>query len=195
MLSEKVRRWWPDPVRDVVLNGWLASPAVPDVVRALGWARYGARVARSARIRPRVVLGGRGVTVGEWAYVNHGALIDDHVTLGEKVFVGPGARILTATHRVGGPSWRAGEAVTLPVVVGDGCWVGAGAIILPGVTVAPGCVIGAGAVVAGDTARDGLYVGVPARRVRDLPGSDLPDEQGRNVGREVEADAGDAGGQ
>ena len=47
-------------------------------------------------------------------------------------------------------------------------------MILGGVTIAPGCVIGAGAVVTRSTERDGVYVGVPARRVRDLvdvPGS------------------------
>ncbi|WP_249354641.1 DapH/DapD/GlmU-related protein [Rhodococcus sp. USK13] len=53
-------------------------------------------------------------------------------------------------------------------MVGDGCWIGAGAIILPGVTVGEGCVVGAGAVVTRDCSPNGLYVGSPARRVRDL---------------------------
>jgi len=39
----------------------------------------------------------------------------------------------------------------------------------PGVSIAPGGVIGAGAVAASDTEPDGLYVGVPARRIKDLP--------------------------
>lgn len=56
----------------------------------------------------------------------------------------------------------------MTTTVGDGCWIGANATILPGVTVAPGCVIAAGAVVTKDTEPDGLYAGVPARRVRDL---------------------------
>ena len=42
------------------------------------------------------------------------------------------------------------------------------AIILPGVTIAEGCVIAAGAVVNKSTEPDGLYAGVPARRVKDL---------------------------
>jgi maltose O-acetyltransferase len=40
--------------------------------------------------------------------------------------------------------------------------------VLPGVTVGDGCVIAAGAVVNADCQPDGLYAGVPARRVRDL---------------------------
>nr|WP_246078761.1 DapH/DapD/GlmU-related protein [Modestobacter excelsi] len=54
------------------------------------------------------------------------------------------------------------------VIIGRGSWIGAAATVLPGVTVAPGCVIAAGAVVTRDTQPDGLYVGVPARRIRSL---------------------------
>lgn len=55
-----------------------------------------------------------------------------------------------------------------PITVGKGCWIGANAIILPGVTIGDGCIIGAGAVVNKDCAPNGLYVGVPTKRVRDL---------------------------
>ena len=47
-------------------------------------------------------------------------------------------------------------------------WLGARVVVLPGVQVAPGCIVGAGAVVTRDTEPDGVYVGVPARRIRDL---------------------------
>ncbi|WP_247602466.1 DapH/DapD/GlmU-related protein [Gordonia rubripertincta] len=58
-----------------------------------------------------------------------------------------------------------------PIVVGDYCWIGAGAIILPGVVVGEGCIISAGAVVIRDCEPNGLYAGVPAIRKRDLPTS------------------------
>jgi len=63
---------------------------------------------------------------------------------------------------------RAGPATWRSIVVGDGTWIGANVVILPGVTIGAGCVTGAGSVPAGDYRPDGLYVGVPARRVRDL---------------------------
>jgi maltose O-acetyltransferase len=56
-----------------------------------------------------------------------------------------------------------------PVRIGSGCWLGAGVIIVPGVEVGAGCVIAAGAVVASDLPANGLYGGVPARRIDDLP--------------------------
>ncbi|GAB4370983.1 MAG: acetyltransferase [Kiloniellaceae bacterium] len=49
--------------------------------------------------------------------------------------------------------------------VGERCFLGVNATLRDGVSVAPGCVVGAGAVVARATEPDGLYVGVPARRV------------------------------
>ena len=57
------------------------------------------------------------------------------------------------------------------VRIGDGCWLGAaaGVIVLPGVTIGPGCLISAGPVVTKDTEPNGIYVGIPARRVRTLP--------------------------
>jgi acetyltransferase-like isoleucine patch superfamily enzyme len=49
--------------------------------------------------------------------------------------------------------------------VGDRCFLGVNTTLRDGISVAPGCVVGAGAVVARTTEPDGLYVGVPAKRV------------------------------
>ena len=113
---------------------------------------------------------GFGTQIGDGSYVNTGVHFDDTapVRLGKHVFVGPGAMFLTATHEVGTIDQRAGTSAHIPVAVEDGSWVGARAIILPGVTVGAGCVIGAGSVVTKDCEPNGLYLGVPARRVREL---------------------------
>ena len=55
-----------------------------------------------------------------------------------------------------------------PINIEDGVWIGAEVIILPGITIGSGCVIGAGSVVAKDTEKDSLYVGIPARKVKNL---------------------------
>ena len=54
------------------------------------------------------------------------------------------------------------------VVLGEQCWVGMNATILPGVHLGPHTVVGAGAVVKGTLEPNGVYAGVPARRIRDL---------------------------
>ena len=79
--------------------------------------------------------------------------------------MGPNVTITTTTHNV-----RAGSRYmfVLPVTVEDDCWVGAGCTILPGVTLGNGCNIGAGAVVARDIPSATLAVGVPAKVIRVL---------------------------
>ncbi|MFJ6163382.1 acyltransferase [Pseudarthrobacter sp. NPDC092200] len=89
--------------------------------------------------------------------------------MGSGVFVGPRAVFATRNHVLGDSSRRAGPNIDQPIFIGSGCWVGAGAIVLGNVNVAPGCVIAAGAVITKDTEPNGLYAGVPALRIKDLP--------------------------
>jgi len=58
--------------------------------------------------------------------------------------------------------------VVAPVKVGNNVFIGRRATILPGTDIGDNCVIGAGAVVKGKLEPNGVYAGVPARRIRDL---------------------------
>ncbi|MGP9693531.1 acyltransferase [Brachybacterium sp. AOP25-B2-12] len=112
------------------------------------------------------------VTAGPGCFLNAQVFLDSGaIRLGRNVYLGPRAMLLTSTHEIGDHDRRAGEPVHRGIEVGDGTWIGAGAVVLPGVRIGAGCVIGAGAVVTADCAPDGVYVGVPARRVRSLPDS------------------------
>jgi maltose O-acetyltransferase len=104
-------------------------------------------------------------------FINEGCSFDnlERVTIGDRVHVGPEVLFGTSSHEMGCSKARAGDVFLAPLVVGSGCWIGARAVILPGVTIGEGCVVGAGAVVTKDCLPHGLYAGVPARRVRDLP--------------------------
>jgi maltose O-acetyltransferase len=63
-------------------------------------------------------------------------------------------------------SWAMTEA--RPVRVGAGTWLGIGVAVLPGVTIGEGCVVGANAVVTQDLPDYSIAVGVPARILRNL---------------------------
>ena len=56
----------------------------------------------------------------------------------------------------------------LPVMIEDGCWIGGGVIILPGVTIGQKSVIGAGSVVTKDIPANSLAVGNPCRVIRKI---------------------------
>lgn len=128
--------------------------------------RLGGVTAGTRAISSGVRFTGPGITIGRRTFLNTGTLLDASaaICIGDDVAVGPRVTILTATHDVGPAGRRAGALRALPVVVGNGCWIGAGVTILPGVTIGPGCIIAAGAVVIHDCGSAGTYVGVPARR-------------------------------
>jgi acetyltransferase-like isoleucine patch superfamily enzyme len=116
-------------------------------------------------IRPgRMAFGDRVFVNGRCTFEPGQAGID----IEDDVFIAQSVIITAETHEIGPRSQRAGAVISRAVVIGRGSWIGAAATVLPGVTVAPGCVIAAGAVVTKDTQPDGLYVGVPARRLRSL---------------------------
>ncbi|WP_058235191.1 acyltransferase [Devriesea agamarum] len=125
----------------------------------------------SCFIQQRCIFRGFSTRIGEGSYINYGVYFDDNapVILGRNVGVGPMTKFITASHRLGPSEHRiSGGFAGGPIVVEDGCWIGANVTVLPNVTIGRGCVIGAGAVVTRDCEPDGLYVGVPARRIRDL---------------------------
>ena len=104
------------------------------------------------------------------------------VTIGDNVVVGLGSRVITH-----GPI-RGGR----PVTIGSDVFIGANAIVLPGVTIGDGCLIGAGAVVTQDVPPMSIVAGNPARVVGDRDPEELRRtreclEQGRPVGHVAEA--------
>lgn len=115
--------------------------------------------------RPKVKLGAN-------VYINSGLLIDGQglVEIGNNVRIGPRVSIITGDHDItSDPAARASHNVSYyPCRIGNGVWIGAGAVVLPKADIADGCVVGAGAVVTKSTDPNGLYLGIPARRVRDL---------------------------
>ena len=74
---------------------------------------------------------------------------------------------INSTHETGDCYQRAGKGYALPIKIEDGYWIGANTTIMPGVTIAKGCIIAANSLVTKDTEPNGLYVGQPAKRVKD----------------------------
>jgi acetyltransferase-like isoleucine patch superfamily enzyme len=112
------------------------------------------------------------VSFGHRCYVNRDCWFDAGaatITIGAHVVIAAHVSFQAATHQLGGAERRAEKDEAQSIVVEDGCWIGVGAIVMPGVRIAAGCVIGAGAVVVCDTEPNGVYVGMPAKRQSDLP--------------------------
>jgi acetyltransferase-like isoleucine patch superfamily enzyme len=91
------------------------------------------------------------------------------LTVGRGVGIGPGVKIITSAHELPAPGRvqpiMAQPLRFAPVILEDGCDIGVGAIIMPGVTVGEGAQVGAGAVVTADVGAGTVVVGIPARRL------------------------------
>ncbi|MDW3214164.1 MAG: DapH/DapD/GlmU-related protein [Ilumatobacteraceae bacterium] len=112
----------------------------------------------------------RRLRIGDRGWINAGCYFDASapITIGDDVAIGQGVLILTQSHELGPSERRAGALTDAPVTIGDGCWLGARSVILPGVTIERGSIVAAGAVVRHDVPPDTLVAGVPARTIRDL---------------------------
>lgn len=87
----------------------------------------------------------------------------DTITIGTKVAISREAFLCTASHDVGIPSR---PLITAPIKICDGVWIGARAIIMPGVTIGEGAVVAAGAVVTRDVAPWTIVGGCPAKFIK-----------------------------
>lgn len=101
------------------------------------------------------------------------------ITVGNNVLIASNVQIYTATHPVElldrlTPNWQPESkeyfcrTYALPVTIGDGCWIGGGAIILPGVNIGKGSVIGAGSVVVKDIPANCVAVGNPCKVIKKI---------------------------
>ena len=156
-------------LRDLLVNTVGASILLPTQLRWLILRAYGIHIERAA-VRERCYFGGNHVTIGRATYVNTGVFFDGTaaIVVGNRVHLGMQAMILTGGHELGPAQCRAGEVNPAPVRIEDGAWIGARAILMPGVRIGAGAVVAAGAVVTSNCEAGGLYGGIPARLLREL---------------------------
>lgn len=114
--------------------------------------------------------GGRHVHFGRNIYANFNlTLVDDtHIYVGDNTMFGPNVVVATAGHPLLPELREQGYQYNAPVHIGRNCWIGAGAILLPGVTVGDNAVIGAGSIVTRDVPANVLAVGNPCRVLREI---------------------------
>ena len=113
---------------------------------------------------------GKHVHFGKNIYANFNlTLVDDtHIYVGDYTMFGPGVVVATAGHPILPELRQQGYQYNSPVKIGKNCWIGAGALIMPGVTIGDNTVIGAGSVVTKDIPANVVAVGNPCRVLREI---------------------------
>lgn len=115
-------------------------------------------------------FGGAHIHLGNNVYANFNlTCVDDtHIYIGDYTMFGPNVTVATAGHPLLPSLRERGYQYNMPVHIGRNCWIGAGAIILPGITVGDNVVIGAGSIVTKDLPSNVLAVGNPCRILREI---------------------------
>jgi maltose O-acetyltransferase len=113
---------------------------------------------------------GYNIRAGRNLFVNYGCVFLDcaPVVIGDDVQIGPAAQLYTAAHPLDPAQRRRGIESARPIRIGDGAWIGGGAIVLPGVGIGDEAVIAAGSVVTRDVSARTVVAGNPARVIRHI---------------------------
>lgn len=157
--------WWIHSAK--VLRCKAAASPYPSV-RALLLRRSGARIGRNVEINFGDLVLGRGRT-------------PPPLVLGDRAALGPYVTFLTSSYPNDSilcehPGVKRHVCRFRPIVVDEDAWIGAGAIIFPGVRIGRCAIVGAGAVVNRDVPPFAVVAGVPARLLRMLSQEEAPRE-------------------
>lgn len=126
-------------------------------------AKIGKRTLPCRRVEVLLPLGlklGNGVAVGWFAELDARGGIE----VGDNTNISSHVKIITGSHDIDDPYFTADFK---PVIIGERCWLGTGAIVLQGVTIGDGAIVAAGAVVTKDIPPYEIWGGVPAKKIRD----------------------------
>ena len=115
-------------------------------------------------------MGACHVHFGKHIYCNFGVtMVDDtHIYVGDHTMLGPHVTVATAGHPILPELREKGYQCNAPVHIGKNCWIGAGALIMPGITIGDNVVVGAGSVVTKNLPDNVLAVGNPCRVLREV---------------------------
>ena len=110
------------------------------------------------------------VIIGDHTRIGLHNTIIGPVDIGSHVNLAQGITVTALNHNFSDTKKRIDEqgVITNPVTIEDDVWVGANAVILPGVTIGEHCVVAAGAVVTKDVPPHSLVAGVPAKVIKKI---------------------------
>lgn len=127
---------------------------------------FGAKIGRGLIIKNNVnIKFPWKLTIGDDCWIGEGVWIDnlDSVTIGNDVCISQGAMLLTGNHDYTQSSMPYRNA---PIRIADGAWIGAKAIVCPGISVGTHAILTVGSIATKDMQPSTIYQGNPAKEIR-----------------------------
>lgn len=166
LLGDRMRAvWW--KLRGACLGGKSRIGQGCKITRPWCFST-GARAQLEALVFIKVTSDAASVKMGKEVFIGYGAELDisDSLTLGDHVLIAPGCFITDHHHKRGAHNLIALQGCeSAPVVIEDDVWLGANAVVLPGIRIGRGAIVGAGAVVTHDVESMSIVAGVPAKPI------------------------------
>jgi putative colanic acid biosynthesis acetyltransferase WcaF len=150
-------------VQWMFVASWLPGSAHRRLLLRLFGARIGKGVVIKQRVRVKFPWR---LSVGDHTWIGEDVWIDNLalVTIGADCCLSQGAYLCTGSHDWSRSSF---DLITKPIVIGEGAWIAARAVVGPGVEVGEGAVLGLGSAATRDLAPWQVHLGVPARPVAE----------------------------
>ncbi len=127
---------------------------------------FSAKIGKGVTLKPSInIKYPWNLEIGDYSSVGEGSWFDSlaAIKIGSNVCISQGTYLCTGNHDVSDPAFG---LIVKPITIEDGAWVGARAIVLPGVTLRSHSVVAAGAVVSKDTEPYMIYAGNPAKEIK-----------------------------
>ena len=127
---------------------------------------------RKVKISPTAFLKyPENISIGNNTFINHHCCIwaapNGPISIGDNVLLGPNVCLTSSNHGIAsGVPIREQPGVDAPIVIGNDVWLGANVVVTAGVNIGNGCVVGAGAVVTTDLPSNSICGGIPAKVLR-----------------------------
>ena len=164
-LKVRVHQFLED-LKYVLLNYFVAN--IPCWhIRKLFYRMFGMQIGKNTRIHMKcIILSPQRIKIGERTVINEHCFIDGRggLKIGNDSSISVFSMIITGSHDMYSESFKYKSA---PITIGNNVWLGARAIVLSKAEIEDYAVIGAGAVFMGLAKQNGVYLGVPAKWVKD----------------------------
>jgi maltose O-acetyltransferase len=169
MVLQKIKKRIGKKLKFILLNTIASSFVTPRFFRCFIYRLLGIKT-ETTNISSGCLIFGNNIIIGKGTFINYRCVFDNaaKITIGNNCDIAHEVMFCTATHEIGNEIRRASTPIGREIIIEDGCWIGTRVTILPGVKIGRGCIIGAGSLVTKDCEPNGLYIGSPARRVKDL---------------------------
>ena len=153
----------------IALSAKLNASTSVDEIRSVLSEIWGQTIDPSTTVlAPFSTNFGKHTRIGKNVFVNHGCSFLDlgGITIEDDVLIGPQVKLVTENHPVDPANRKSLDLKS--ILVKKNAWIGAGAVILPGVTIGENSIVAAGAVVTQDVPSNTIVGGVPAKHIKHI---------------------------